>query len=466
MAPRTFSIPIVLAVFLVTTHRGIDVTEASDSDADVESGRRASSRAERAILRSDSTHPHPTLITGDDDEEDLPFQSCITPNKEPGHCRHLRFCVLNEFKDNFDRFKDYACVIEGKFIGVCCPDDKDLYDSSRDYFGPLANRTGQQGQQQVGGNRSSRTRGSRRRGGARGRGDSRPSRRRKPRPVDARETDSDTCGVTQVMKRVENAKVEGGQDAEPGQFPWMAALLRFGEQQFCGAVLLDSTHVLTAAHCVYNLQADDLTVSLGEYDLSQPDPNRVQTFGVLDILVNERFNSDAYTDDIAILYLDGQAEFTDWVWPVCLPPPDMDYTGQLATVIGWGTVYYGGPPSNVLMEVTLPIWSQEDCQRQFDQPILETEICAGTEAGGRDSDGRWTNIGIVSFGVRCGEPGKPGVYTNVAFRTNDWAPPDRMTGQWEVEARQDDRGGEKQKEKFLRKIGSFATRVRNDEKVD
>ncbi|KAK3927526.1 Matrix metalloproteinase-16 [Frankliniella fusca] len=42
-------------------------------------------------------------------------------------------------------------------------------------------------------------------------------------------------------------------------------------------------------------------------------------------------------------------------------------------------------------------------------------------------------------------------YLQVAFRTNDWAPPDRMTGQWEVEARQDDRGGEKQKEKFLRK---------------
>ncbi|KAK3930363.1 Amino-acid permease BAT1 [Frankliniella fusca] len=39
----------------------------------------------------------------------------------------------------------------------------------------------------------------------------------------------------------------------------------------------------------------------------------------------------------------------------------------------------------------------------------------------------------------------------VAFQTNDWAPPDRMTGQWEVEARKDDRGGEKQKEKFLRK---------------
>ncbi|XP_052121865.1 proclotting enzyme-like, partial [Frankliniella occidentalis] len=404
----------------------VAVTESTDADPEDGSG-----RPERAILRSDSTHPHPTLITGDDDEEDVPFQSCITPNKEPGHCRHVRFCVLNEFKDNFDRFKDYACVIEGKYIGVCCPDDKDLYDKSRDYYGPRTNRT----------TGSNRARNGRRRGWASRRGDgdrgddSRPYRRRKPRPLNTRafDTQEETCGVTRVLKRTENAKVEGGQESEPGQFPWMAALLRFGEQQFCGGVLLDSTHVLTAAHCVYNLDPADLTVGLGEYDLSQPDPDRVQTFDVRDILVNERFNSDAYTDDIALLYLDGEAEFSDWVWPICLPPPNMDLTGQLATVIGWGTVYYGGPPSNVLMEVTLPIWSQEDCQQQFDQPILDTEICAGTEAGGRDScqansggplllqmnDGRWCNIGIVSFGVRCGEPGKPGVYTNVG-KYLDW----------------------------------------------
>ena len=59
------------------------------------------------------------------------------------------------------------------------------------------------------------------------------------------------CGVARALRRTQNAKVEGGQEAEPGQYPWMVALLREGEQQFCGGVLLDSVHVLTAAHCVY-----------------------------------------------------------------------------------------------------------------------------------------------------------------------------------------------------------------------
>lgn len=29
------------------------------------------------------------------------------------------------------------------------------------------------------------------------------------------------------------------------------------------------------------------------------------------------------------------------------------------------------------------------------------------------ANGRWVNIGIVSWGIRCGDPGYPGIYTRV-----------------------------------------------------
>jgi secreted trypsin-like serine protease len=36
-----------------------------------------------------------------------------------------------------------------------------------------------------------------------------------------------------------------------------------------------------------------------------------------------------------------------------------------------------------------------------------------------DLEGKWTQIGIVSFGNRCAEPGYPGVYTRLT-EFMDW----------------------------------------------
>lgn len=52
---------------------------------------------------------------------------------------------------------------------------------------------------------------------------------------------------------------------------------------------------------------------------------------------------------------------------------------------GWGTQYYGGPASTILMEVTVPIWPQELCIKSFTQRITKATMCAGAYKGGRDA---------------------------------------------------------------------------------
>ena len=140
-----------------------------------------------------------------------------------------------------------------------------------------------------------------------------------------------------------------------------------------------------------------------------------------------------YENDIAILKLHTAANFNSYIWPVCMPPSSETWEGYSGVIIGWGTQFFGGPYSNTLMEVIVPIWSQRRCELSFTQRITDVFLCAGAFEGGRDScqgdsggplllqlpNRRWVVVGIVSWGVRCGEPNHPGIYTRVSTFT-DW----------------------------------------------
>lgn len=54
------------------------------------------------------------------------------------------------------------------------------------------------------------------------------------------------CGISSGI----GSKIVGGRVSDKGAWPWMAALLRDNDEQFCGGSLITDLHVLTAAHCV------------------------------------------------------------------------------------------------------------------------------------------------------------------------------------------------------------------------
>ncbi|XP_053206823.1 proclotting enzyme-like isoform X2 [Panonychus citri] len=211
-----------------------------------------------------------------------------------------------------------------------------------------------------------------------------------------------------------DSRIVGGFDARTGQWPWMAAIFLDkpkGREFWCGGALINEEYILTAAHCLsdprgFKYVTQQLTIRLGDNHLYRDD----------DGAVPQEFK--------------GRARMDDFVRPICLPLGESrtkDLKGYMATVLGWGTLYYGGPGSGVLQQVSMPIWDNQDCDKKYFQPINKNFLCAGYLSGGKDAcqgdsgsplmvsdpNLKWTIYGVVSFGNRCAQPGYPGVYTRV-----------------------------------------------------
>ncbi|XP_058055761.1 serine proteinase stubble [Anopheles bellator] len=253
--------------------------------------------------------------------------------------------------------------------------------------------------------------------------------------------DPDDCG----QQEYSSGRIVGGIEAPTGQWPWMAAIFLHGTKRtefWCGGSLVGTRYILTAAHCTRDSRqrpfaARQFTVRLGDIDLSTDgEPSAPATYKVTEVRAHPRFSRVGFYNDVALLVLDKPVRKSKYVIPVCLPGPNLPskerLAGRRATVVGWGTTYYGGKESTKQQQATLPVWRNEDCNRAYFQPITDNFVCAGFSEGGVDAcqgdsggplmmlvEARWTQVGVVSFGNKCGEPGYPGVYTRIS-EYMDW----------------------------------------------
>ncbi|KAL7646308.1 UNVERIFIED_CONTAM: hypothetical protein RMT77_003217 [Armadillidium vulgare] len=184
-----------------------------------------------------------------------------------------------------------------------------------------------------------------------------------------------SCGAQYHLKY----RIVGGEKAKAQEFPWHVVLYTTNQGQYCGGSIINNMYILTAAHCFKVLLSDNKTI-----------------------------------------------QYSSEILPICLPPVGPLFENEYSVVTGFGSESSLGPFVNDLRKTSVQVLRNEVCKKKLPQLFnKDLMICAasrGRDACKGDSGGalvkrthrsRYIQIGIVSFGKKCGVYKYPGLYTRV-----------------------------------------------------
>lgn len=255
-------------------------------------------------------------------------------------------------------------------------------------------------------------------------------------------------------------------ESSPGEFPFTCLLLN-QNNDFVGSCVIvpedfsnnngrATRKVLTAAHKLSKIgQSDLLKVRVGEWDASgfnAPEKQKHEEYTVVKITKHPQFSRKRLNNNMAILKVDRDIDLRqDNVNTACLPSCDnqFDYrfnngTGTRCWVAGWGKDQVNGEFQFIQRKVDLPLYEFNRCQQTLKSAmnkrtpglgnqftLSNSEVCAGGEEGKdactgdggsplvcQGTSGRWTVVGLVTWGVGCASD-VPGVYAKVSH-FKDW----------------------------------------------
>jgi secreted trypsin-like serine protease len=256
------------------------------------------------------------------------------------------------------------------------------------------------------------------------------------------------CGCPTIRPQI-TPRIVNGEAAVLNSWPWQLLLVNFSytgvPRRYCGASLITSKHVLTAAHCVVGLSPRYVGVipRLHTFNVSTWFTNI--SYIAQRVYVHESFDDRSGVDDIAVIRLRTPIPLDDYVSPVCLSLDDSRneklISGDELVATGWGALEGINRTSpQVLQQVRLQYVLQSDsrCARLIGsgESASPGQMCAGFpphaicygDSGGPllrsvvhpNGQTYWQQIGIMSGTVDCGsESNYPDIYTRVSHY-NSW----------------------------------------------
>ncbi|XP_017060916.1 spaetzle-processing enzyme-like [Drosophila ficusphila] len=210
------------------------------------------------------------------------------------------------------------------------------------------------------------------------------------------------CGFSQPNEF--GGKIFGGHSVDIRSQPWMVRVV--SAVNTCGGTLITSRFVLTAAHCLTEL---DMWVLLGEFEVLYPNPLwRIEKFVDKKIAFPLYPNADEQYD-IAIVRMRTSVPYSDYIRPICLFVNEAVPIVQKFNISGWGRTENQNI-SRTLQTAIVNDVDQSHCRSIYRRIVDQSQICAGSYTSDGDSGGplsaeinyegqfRTFQFGIASYG--------------------------------------------------------------------